>query len=102
MGTLARELAVSERHLRRRVTDQVGYGPKRLARVLRLRRAIAEVRAGADLAEVAFAAGYADQAHFGNDCRELAGATPSAFRPASPGGPFSPRPAAAARGGSGP
>jgi AraC-like DNA-binding protein len=80
VGGLARELAVSERHLRRRVNEQVGYGPKRLGRVLRLRRAIARVRAGAELAEVAYEAGYADQAHFGNECRALAGAAPSAFR----------------------
>ena len=76
---LAGELAVSERHLRRLVIDQVGYGPKRLERVLRLRRAIARVREGGALAEVAFEAGYADQAHFGNECRALAGVTPSVF-----------------------
>jgi AraC-like DNA-binding protein len=83
VGGLAHELAVSERHLRRRVNEQVGYGPKRLGRVLRLRRAIAQVRAGAELAEVAYEAGYADQAHFGNECRALAGTVPSAFRPAA-------------------
>jgi AraC-like DNA-binding protein len=77
---LARDLGVSERQLRRRVISQVGYGPKRLGRVLRLRRALADVQAGADLAEAAFGAGYADQAHFTNDCGELAGATPAALR----------------------
>lgn len=75
---LARELGVSERQLRRRVVSQVGYGPKRLARVLRLRRALTEARAGAALAEAAIDAGYADQAHFTNDCRELAGLPPAA------------------------
>jgi AraC-like DNA-binding protein len=78
---LAGELAVSERQLRRRVIAQVGYGPKRLARVLRLRRALAAVRAGEPLAEIAYDRGYADQAHFANDCRELAGVSPSAFQP---------------------
>jgi AraC-like DNA-binding protein len=82
VGALARELALSERHLRRLVVDQVGYGPKLLGRVLRLRRALGRVRDGAPLAEVAYEAGYADQAHFGNDCRALAGSTPAAFRPA--------------------
>jgi AraC-like DNA-binding protein len=76
---VARELAVSERHLRRLVTAAVGYGPKRLARVLRLQRALALVRAGAELAEVAFVTGYADQSHFTNECRALAGVSPSAF-----------------------
>ena len=76
---VARELAVSERHLRRLVSAHVGYGPKLLARILRLRRALARVRDGTELAEVAYIAGYADQAHFSNDCRELAGVPPGRF-----------------------
>jgi transcriptional regulator GlxA family with amidase domain len=74
---LAAGLGVSERQLRRRVSAAVGYGPKRLSRVLRLHRALDAARAGDDFARVAFAAGYADQAHFANDCRALAGVTPS-------------------------
>lgn len=74
---LARELHVSERQLRRRVAGAVGYGPKRLARVLRLGRALAAARAGQDLGRVAADAGYADQAHFTHDCRALAGVPPS-------------------------
>lgn len=76
---VASELAVSERHLRRLVSAEVGYGPKRLGRVLRLRRALTRVRAGVELAEVAHAGGYADQAHFTNDCRALAGVAPGRF-----------------------
>jgi AraC-like DNA-binding protein len=76
---VARELAVSERHLRRLVSAHVGYGPKLLARILRLRRALARVGAGAELAEVAYAAGYADQAHFSHDCSALAGVPPGRF-----------------------
>jgi AraC-like DNA-binding protein len=79
VSAVAGELGVSERHLRRVVEAEVGYGPKRLGRVLRLRRALARVRAGAELAEVAFAGGYADQAHFARDCRELAGVPPGRF-----------------------
>jgi AraC-like DNA-binding protein len=76
---LAGELYVSERQLRRRVGTAVGYGPKRLARVLRLGRALAAARSGEELARVAAEAGYADQAHFAGDCRELAGVPPSAL-----------------------
>jgi AraC-like DNA-binding protein len=72
-------VAVSERHLRRLVNAEVGYGPKRLGRVMRLRRAIAGLRAGGELAEVAFGCGYADQAHFTNDCNALAGIPPGRF-----------------------
>jgi AraC-like DNA-binding protein len=79
VADVARELAVSERQLRRLVTAEVGYGPKRLGRILRLRGALARVRAGAELAEVAFEAGYADQAHFGNECHSLAGVAPGRF-----------------------
>jgi methylphosphotriester-DNA--protein-cysteine methyltransferase len=76
---VARELAVSERHLRRLVSAHAGYGPKLLARILRLRRALARVGAGAELAEVAYAAGYAGQAHFSHDCSALAGVPPGRF-----------------------
>jgi AraC-like DNA-binding protein len=75
---LADDLGVSGRGLRRRVTSAIGYGPKRLGRVLRLWRALDAARAGDDLARAAFDAGYADQAHFSADCRELAGAPPTA------------------------
>jgi methylphosphotriester-DNA--protein-cysteine methyltransferase len=77
VGSVAFELGVSERALRRRVTTAVGYGPKRLGRVFRLWRALAAARAGEDLGRVAFDAGYADQAHFTGDCRALAGVPPT-------------------------
>jgi AraC-like DNA-binding protein len=76
---LGRELAVSERQLRRRVRAEVGYGPKRLGRVLRLERALAAARAGDELVRAALDAGYADQAHLATDCRALAGVPPSAL-----------------------
>jgi AraC-like DNA-binding protein len=76
---VASELGVSERSLRRRVCAAVGYGPKRLARVLRLQSALSAARLGDDLGRVAFDAGYADQSHFTNECRALAGASPAAL-----------------------
>ncbi|HZO35306.1 MAG TPA: helix-turn-helix domain-containing protein [Solirubrobacteraceae bacterium] len=96
VGRLARELAISERQLRRRVSVAVGYGPKLLLRVLRLGRALAAARDGDELARVAYDAGYADQSHFSNDCRTLAGASPSVViapsRPISPSVPSPHRP----------
>ena len=76
---LARDLGLGERHLRRRVVEGVGYGPKRLARVLRLQGALAMARREPRLgwSRVAVLAGYADQAHLVNDCRALAGVPPS-------------------------
>ncbi len=70
--------AVGTRQLRRRTIAAVGYGPRMLARVLRLQRAVsfgADRRLG--LADVAAASGYADQAHMTRECRELAATTPA-------------------------
>jgi AraC-like DNA-binding protein len=72
---LAADLGFSERHLRRRFMASVGYGPKILQRVLRLRQFVASQRH--DLARAAAAAGYADQAHMARECRRLTGLTPS-------------------------
>lgn len=70
----ARAVGLSERQLHRRCLDAFGYGPKTLARVLRMRRALALADAGVPLAEVAASAGYADQAHLAREVRALAGA----------------------------
>jgi len=75
-AALAHDLGVSERGLRRRVTAAVGYGPKRLDRVLRLGRALFSE---GELARRALDAGYCDQAHFSNECVALAGVTPGRF-----------------------
>jgi AraC-like DNA-binding protein len=72
---LAKTLGFSERQLQRRFLAAVGYGPKTLQRVLRLRRFLAG--AGIDgLAAAATEAGYADQAHLTRECRALTGLTP--------------------------
>ena len=68
---------MSERQLRRRFADAVGYGPKTLARVLRFQRFLALAGRGDDLAGLAFEAGYADQAHLTRECRRLSGRTPA-------------------------
>ena len=62
---LADRLGVGQRHLRRRFAAEVGYGPKRFARVVRLQRAlaIAGARPAGGWSEVAYEAGYADQSH---------------------------------------
>ncbi|HEY8481301.1 MAG TPA: helix-turn-helix domain-containing protein [Spirillospora sp.] len=70
---LADRVGLSERQLRRRSLAAFGYGPKTLQRVLRFQRALRLARAGAPLADAAHAAGYADQAHFAHEVRDLAG-----------------------------
>jgi AraC-like DNA-binding protein len=84
---VAEQIGLSERQLRRRCHEAVGYGPKTLQRVLRFRRFVAQIDAAAgpphgparDLATIAAKVGYADQAHLTRECRALAGLTPAAL-----------------------
>lgn len=76
VAATADELGIGARRLHRRSLAAFGYGPKTLARVLRLQRALALARGGTPLAETAVRAGYADQAHLTRDVRELAGVPP--------------------------
>ncbi|WP_329045179.1 helix-turn-helix domain-containing protein [Amycolatopsis sp. NBC_01488] len=71
--------AVSERRLRRRFVQAVGYGPATYLRVTRFQRAVALAPRVPGLAALAAAAGYADQAHLSRDCRALTGLTPRAY-----------------------
>jgi AraC-like DNA-binding protein len=73
---LASSLGFSERQLRRRFLSGVGYGPKTLQRVLRMRRFLAGGRSSGGLVRAALEAGYADQAHLSRECRALTGLTP--------------------------
>ncbi|MBR8639071.1 helix-turn-helix domain-containing protein [Streptomyces tuirus] len=73
VAATADELGLGARQLHRRSLTAFGYGPKTLARILRLRRALALARDGVPFAETAARAGYADQAHLARDVRELAG-----------------------------
>jgi len=75
---LARELAMSERTLRRQFDEAFGYGPKTLDRILRFQRFLMLVRRSRDAsaANLAMEAGYADQAHLVRESRRLAATTP--------------------------
>lgn len=76
VAATADALGIGARTLHRRSLAAFGYGPKTLARVRRLQRALALAREGTPLAETAALTGYADQAHLARDVRELAGTTP--------------------------
>ncbi|MCX5188071.1 helix-turn-helix domain-containing protein [Streptomyces sp. NPDC059837] len=73
IAATADRLGLSARQLHRRSLTAFGYGPKTLARVLRLQRALALARSGLPFAETATRSGFADQAHLARDVRELAG-----------------------------
>ncbi|WP_404955010.1 helix-turn-helix domain-containing protein [Streptomyces sp. 147326] len=82
---IAEAVGLGERQLRRRSLDAFGYGPRTLGRILRLQRALALAGAGMPYAEVAQAAGYADQAHLAREVRALAGTTLTAYAAGSAG-----------------
>jgi AraC-like DNA-binding protein len=73
VGEVAAGTGLGERQLRRRCEAAFGYGPKTLARVLRLQRALALARSGASFALVAAESGYADQPHLSREVKALAG-----------------------------
>ncbi|WP_231626773.1 helix-turn-helix transcriptional regulator [Streptomyces apocyni] len=69
----AARAGLGARRLHRLSLAAFGYGPKTLARVLRLQRALALARTGLPYADTAAAVGFADQAHLARDFRDLAG-----------------------------
>jgi AraC-like DNA-binding protein len=76
-----REVALGERHLRRRFQDAVGYGPKTLQRIMRLRRFLELVEAmpEPDVGRAAVEVGYADQPHLTRESTALTGLPPVAL-----------------------
>jgi len=81
VNALARELGCSRKHLTVRFRREFGMTPKLFARVARFDHAVALLRRDrvANLAELAGACGYADQAHLTRDFGEFAGSPPAAF-----------------------
>lgn len=77
VAQLARDLGVSERTLLRHCEQAYGYGPKLLARILRLQRFLDRRRTHSTLLEAALDAGYYDAAQLAGDARRLTGLTPT-------------------------
>ncbi len=73
VAATADELRLGARQLHRRCLNAFGYGPKTLARILRMQRALGLARQGVPYAAAAARAGFADQAHLARDVKELAG-----------------------------
>ncbi len=81
INALADWAGLSERQFTRRFAAQVGLNPKLYARAIRLNATLKarQSQPHATWTELAHAAGYADQAHFVRECRELTNASPSEF-----------------------
>jgi AraC family transcriptional regulator, regulatory protein of adaptative response / DNA-3-methyladenine glycosylase II len=78
---LARQLAVSNRHLHRRLIEELGVGPQALAisRRAQVARLLIESTA-LPMADVAFAAGYASVRQFNDGVRAAFGCPPGQLR----------------------
>lgn len=78
---LARQLAVSERHLHRTMVDEVGVGPLALARTRRAQMArLLLDQTELSVTDVAFAAGFASVRQFNDVMREEFGCSPRELR----------------------
>lgn len=73
----------SLRTVQRRMKASVGLGPKRWNSLWRFEDALRRVAGGEALADVAFAAGYADQAHMTTDFARHTGTSPARLRAAT-------------------
>ncbi|QZA09271.1 helix-turn-helix domain-containing protein [Mycolicibacter heraklionensis] len=77
MPSLAAEIGLSPQRLRALARRELGMPLTRWRVWSRLRRAVEALQSGMPLAEAATAAGFADQAHFTRQMREMMGLTPS-------------------------
>lgn len=74
---IAAEIGVTERTLRRLSVAEFGYGPKTLARILRLQKLLNRIEnPETSLAGLAADSGFADQAHMNRDVLALTSLTP--------------------------
>ena len=79
--SIAKAVGWSRKHLGRRFAEDVGLGPKAIARIVRFNRALAVSRSGDNggWAGIAADCGYSDQAHLVREFREFSGASPGVF-----------------------
>lgn len=80
VAQIATSMGVTERHLSRLFRDYVGISPTRMRRIRRFQCVLDAMRrwnSGSSLAGCALACGFADQAHFNRDIRDLAGTSPT-------------------------
>ena len=78
---LAQAAGWSRKHLAARFRDEIGIGPKAVARIVRINRAIGEARSAAvGWADIAAGCGFADQAHMTREFQALVGVSPTAWQ----------------------
>lgn len=83
LDTITHTLGTSPRAFRREFGQVVGLGPKRFARVLRVRRAARSLVGAPNLLGLALDAGFSDHAHMTREFVALFGRAPSDLRAAT-------------------
>lgn len=73
---LARQLFISISRLEKRFKQVAGTSPKKFASMVRIESIIKNYQAGISLTNLAYSAGYFDQAHFIRDIRQATGMAP--------------------------
>ena len=81
IGELRAATGVSSTHLARRFKELIGVTPKRLTRSYRFAATVLSINPAGpiDWGDLAGAAGYFDQAHFGHEFRAFTGLTPTRY-----------------------
>ncbi|WP_027817329.1 helix-turn-helix transcriptional regulator [Paraburkholderia bannensis] len=82
VADLARAIGLSPFHATRLFTHATGLPPHAWRTQLRLQRALAPLRAGASVADVAAAQGFTDQSHFTRHFRRMFGVPPGRWQAA--------------------
>jgi AraC-like DNA-binding protein len=84
VNEIQRETGYSAKHFIALFRAAVGLTPKQYLRIQRFGRVLQQLAAGppVTLGDLAAAAGYSDQSHLTREFRELAGITPTQYRPA--------------------
>lgn len=76
---LADSLYISQDAFEKRFRKAAGASPKQISSIIRLRNIIAKGKQHENFSQLAYDAGYFDQAHFNKDFRLFTGQTPSDF-----------------------
>ncbi|RQH09669.1 AraC family transcriptional regulator [Paraburkholderia dinghuensis] len=82
VADLAQAVSLSPFHATRLFTEASGLPPHAWRTQLRLQRALAPLRAGASIADVAAASGFTDQSHFTRHFRRMFGVPPGRWQSA--------------------
>jgi AraC-like DNA-binding protein len=82
IADLLKNHAIHVRKLQRVFLEEIGISAKRFARIVRFNQAMKAIEKNpeADLLSLAYECGYADQAHFTRNFREMFGMTPTEFK----------------------